>query len=411
MEASEVEKPSPSESPAIEEPSTSEIKEDEKTEAKEETSFKKPLLIIGPRKGGLIKAVAKKLEEPPPPKPKPLIPALQAYSDPLVPKPTKEIPPLPYAEPSWGGEIAQENFGLEVLKSGVILERIGLDTKSFYVFGRLSNCDIQMNHPSSSRYHAILQYRGQQGSEEEPRGFYIYDLGSTHGTFLNKQKLKPKVFAPVKVGHVLTIGGSSRLLILQGPPELSEPESELTVTELKEQRRQKEIRDRLEAEQKERDRIAEEERKKQEEEAAGIDWGMGEDADAETDLSENPYASTTNEELYLADPKKSLRGWFEREGHELNYDVTEKSQGQFLCRVTLPVDDPQGRALIAEALVRGKKKEAVVQCAMEACRLLDRQECEVLTVKRDAPSTSGDDEDALDAFMSSLQADKPNKDK
>jgi hypothetical protein len=179
-------------------------------------SFKKPLLIIGPRKGGPKLLVTKKVaEEPPKPKSSTSsIPALQLYSDPLLNK-TKDIPPLPYTEPSWGGEIPKEDFSFEVLKSGVILEQIKLNTKSFYVFGRLSNCDIQMNHPSTSRYHAILQFRSEQGSENEPKGFYIYDLGSTHGTFLNKQRIKPKIFAPIKVGHVLTIGGSSRLLILQ----------------------------------------------------------------------------------------------------------------------------------------------------------------------------------------------------
>jgi len=106
--------------------------------------------------------------------------------------------PLPYKEPKWSG-VPSEAYGFEVLKSGQILESIDLSTKSFYVFGRLSTCDIRMANTTVSRYHAILQYRSQE-SESNPVGFYIYDLGSTHGTFLNKSRLKPNMYVRVQVG-------------------------------------------------------------------------------------------------------------------------------------------------------------------------------------------------------------------
>lgn len=74
---------------------------------------------------------------------------------------------------------------------------------------------------------------------------------------------------------MLKFGCSTRMFILQGPPEDEEPESELTVTEMKQQ-----YKDKLAAMEAERVRQEEieaqqEEENRRREEERGIDWGMG----------------------------------------------------------------------------------------------------------------------------------------
>ena len=303
---------------------------------------------------------------------------------------TKEIPPVPYKEPVWSGKCNVNNiYSFEVLKGGVILDKIeNLQTRPFWVFGRLPNCSINLAHPTISRYHLILQYCPQveieSSSEDDEEkedcpekklpkypesGWYLYDLGSTHGTFLNKNRLKPKVYTRVKVGHMLKLGSSSRTFIFNGPHEDEEEPSPFTISEIKDQRKQ---REKIEEEIRELERLEKEKQEKLKEEE-GISWGMGDDADEETDLQHNPYAMTNNEELFLDDPKKTLRGYFEREGYDLDYKLDEKSAGSYVCRVELPIEDPMGRPIVAEVVHKGKKKECVVQCALEACRILDRQ--------------------------------------
>ncbi|CAH0699574.1 unnamed protein product [Spodoptera exigua] len=281
--------------------------------------------------------------------------------------------PIPYKEPKWSGICPDgTEYSLEVLKSGMIVDKMDLTKRAYYVFGRLNNCDVMMAHPTISRYHCVLQYKAFAEDGEPPCGWYLYDLGSTHGTFLNKDRVKVSHYTRVRVGHQIKFGNSTRTYILLGPDFDAEGESELSVTEIKQRANtMKEERDRMikdAIEQRERDR-KEEERRRDE---MGIDWGMGEDAEEEPDLADNPYAVTANEELYLEDPKKTLRGYFEREGHELNYNCDEKGVGQFVCRVELPIDDARGNPVIAEVIHKGKKKEAVIACALEACRILDR---------------------------------------
>lgn len=272
---------------------------------------------------------------------------------------------VPYEEPPWSG-VPDRAYSFQVLKSGVIVQTINLD-KPFTVVGRKEDCDIVMDHPSISRYHAVVQYRLVPG-EQVKSGFYLYDLDSTHGTFVNKNQVRPRSYTRINVGHIVKFGGSTRGYILEGPEEDQEEECSLTVTEIKALRkRQEEEMKRLEAEEK-----AKQEAAKAKQEKEGVDWGLGEDAEEDA-CAENPFAlSTANEDLYIDDPKKTLRGWFEREGYDLQYNVEEKGYSHFVCTVELPIDSPTGEPVVAEASVKGKKKEAVVACALEACRILDR---------------------------------------
>uniref|UniRef100_A0A182FAK6 FHA domain-containing protein n=1 Tax=Anopheles albimanus TaxID=7167 RepID=A0A182FAK6_ANOAL len=301
---------------------------------------------------------------------------------------TAEIPPIPYKEPSWSGKCDPDrNYFFEVEKNGVIIEKVRqLQSKPFWLFGRLPNCDLNLAHPTISRYHAVLQYRpaprNASDSEEDEQqedkrrvthptvepGWYLYDLNSTHGTFVNKQQITARTYVRLRVGYILKLGSSSRNYILQGPPDDEDEPSSMTITEIKEQAaKMRKLRDEMaEIERKERERI---EKLKEEE---GISWGMAEDADEETDLTENPYAASNNEELFLDDPKKTIRGYFEREGHELDYQVEELPSRLYKCTVELPIDDANGRPIVATATDKNKKKEAVVACALEACRILDR---------------------------------------
>ncbi|NXX32061.1 NADAP protein, partial [Nicator chloris] len=127
---------------------------------------------------------------------------------------------------------------------------------------------------------------------------------------------------------------------------------------------------------------------------------LGEDAE-EDEVEENPIAvdfQDVQDAFYVKDPRKALQGFFDREGEELEYEYDDRGHNSWLCRIKLPVDDASGKQLVAEVLHSGKKKEAMIQCALEACRLLDargvlRQEA----VSRKRKSKNWEDEDFYDS--------------
>ena len=67
-------------------------------------------------------------------------------------------PALKYDEPSWTATSTGDYF-LEVVKNGTVVNNISLKDKSFFVVGRLPNqCDVCVEHPSCSRFHAVFQF-------------------------------------------------------------------------------------------------------------------------------------------------------------------------------------------------------------------------------------------------------------
>ncbi|KER27215.1 hypothetical protein T265_05683 [Opisthorchis viverrini] len=249
----------------------------------------------------------------------------------------------------------------------------GRQPQPFYApYNRLHGQCVALAHPSVSRLHAVLQYGRPPPSiaktslaQPEAAGWYIQDLESTHGTFVNKRRLPSGRFVRIHVGHVIRFGGSTRLNVLQGPEDDTEKESTLSWTELKQVHFAKKA-------------VAKERTVDNAPEATvdfGCDWGLAAE-DAAADVPSflrdiNGAACLSHENLYQDDPKRALRTYFEREGIDPapEFEFVEASFGKQHCKIDLPLSSG---TITAEAIVAGKRKEAIAQCALEACRLLDR---------------------------------------
>ncbi|KAJ1973074.1 hypothetical protein H4R35_004313 [Dimargaris xerosporica] len=300
---------------------------------------------------------------------------------------TPPTPKLPYTAPEWSEPPPPSaHFIFEVIKQGVALADLALCRgEPFLVIGRLPHCDIALEHGSLSRYHTVLQFRGEQCP-------LLYDLGSTHGTFVNKQQLPPGEYRRLYPGDQLAFGQSTRTFIFQAatdalknlaPP--SPPATALVPSPLATSNAAQE--------------------------ASG--------SPAPLPLHFTNYKPLVSEPFYTKDPKKTLRDFLESYGHDLTFrveDPDQPGQGSYKAYVELPVEVFDTAALEVPAGVSARKRDAQTQAALSVCQELNRLGLlqspstkslhHASHVKRLRPGTNNgdeanddDDDDAVDSFF------------
>ena len=286
-------------------------------------------------------------------------------------------PPIPYEVPSWAEEPTSDFF-FEIIKNGSIIGKsqpissskvvagnisfcynikcgCGLQFSSILLqhlkeqllihlqIGRLPVCDIEIEHPSASRYHAVVQFK-----ENCP---FIYDLSSSHGTFLNKSLIEPRKYIRLHVGDMLTFGASSRIYVLQGPQEDAEKREEALL---------------------QKDSFI-----KKEAENLEVSWGFKEDAYegdewGGIDVSGSvDRTAISDQNLYFEDPKKALAFFIENNGAESQISYTHSvSNGPREYVAKLEITGLRGPLT---AVGKGKKKgNAEKDACLEACYKLEK---------------------------------------
>lgn len=125
---------------------------------------------------------------------------------------------LNYIAPEWGC-LPMHDFKIVVYEKGREVDSHVLKEKQFFTIGRDTKADILISHHSASRFHCVAQFNNNGG-------LYLFDLGATNRTFLNRKAIKPRQFAKMNVGNFFQIGTSDRFYFLEGPESLMPPEIE-----------------------------------------------------------------------------------------------------------------------------------------------------------------------------------------
>ncbi|KAF9097289.1 Kanadaptin [Mortierella sp. AD031] len=268
--------------------------------------------------------------------------------------PPPNAPPLKYQKPAWSGYPNQQFF-FEVIKNGVLVDKIQLPNKEFLTIGRLPMCDLEMEHPSLSRYHAVIQFKSNGET-------FIYDLNSSHGTKVNKAKVPPQMHVSIKPGDQLRFGESTRIYLFQTEEVVDQEEEE-----------RKMVAAMIEKQNRNRPGSA----KDAEEEEEFNSWGMADDAVDEDEADEAIMDGSVRRAVdpdasYRKDPKKALRHYLESKGYSCEFEVEESGPGharEYTARIRLPIETSMGP--VYGQATTGKRRDAEREAALDACIQLD----------------------------------------
>jgi len=118
-----------------------------------------------------------------------------------------------YDIPSWAGK-PPVGLHLDVLKETKLVQKLMIDEKKCYLFGRNAQMtDFCIDHQSTSRVHAALVYH-----KHLHRAFLV-DLGSTHGTYIGNVRIEGHKPTQIPLDTHFHFGASTRIYIIRERPQ------------------------------------------------------------------------------------------------------------------------------------------------------------------------------------------------
>ena len=140
-----------------------------------------------------------------------------------------KITKLLYSPPDWSTPPLNK-FYLEVREAEILHKKISINKSGHYLIGRLPVSDIIIDDVTCSRQHAVIQFRPGDPNpitNERTDEVYIFDLGSTSGTYVNGTPLQPNAYYPLFTGDYIQFGQYPSVFILRdgNEPGLTIPDT------------------------------------------------------------------------------------------------------------------------------------------------------------------------------------------